>query len=403
MKNKNLFVYLISAALCSLPLPFFVNTLFFILLIIYTVFYVIKNKIKPHFGKETLVFSLFYLLMALSYLWSINKPFSLLGIERKMAFLLMPLLFSFIPKLTSEESKRIFSYFSFAMAIYALFFISVGLSKYLDTGNLKNLSHHELVSQFRLNRIYISLFTVVAFLNLVFNTKKSFIRVLLLFILSLFLILLSSKTIVITTLSVLLFVNRQYFFKLKFKYIILSFIIIMSVLVVSGKVNSQFFSELIPRFKEVTTKQDFQKNYYFNGAEHRILYTRFLLEYIKDENIFLKGFGINTAQQKINEKCEKYRVPEGYGTSYNFHNQYNQTLAEIGIFGLLLLLYILYLGFKNAIDNKNTFALSVFIIFTMLLSTETVFNRQRGIYFFLLVFLLFINTKDENNGNTKKR
>jgi len=176
MKDKNLFVYLITAALCTLPLPFFINTLVFILLIIYAVIYSIKHNVKPHFGKETLLFSLFYLLMVLSYFWSINKPLSLLGIERKIAFLLMPLLFVFIPKFKPEETKRIFYFFSIAMAIYSLFFIIMGIDHYYITGNLKNLSQHNLVSPFKLNRIYASLFTAVALFYLIFKEKGSLVK-----------------------------------------------------------------------------------------------------------------------------------------------------------------------------------------------------------------------------------
>ena len=109
---------------------------------------------------------------------------------------------------------------------------------------------------------------------------------------------------------------------------------------------------------------------------------------------------MNATQSKINDKCIQYNLYEGYGNTYNFHNQYNQTLAEIGIIGLLLLVSILIFGFKTAITNKDIFSIYVLIIFSTLLLTESLFNRQRGIFIFLIVYSLIIGFK---NQYSKKR
>lgn len=394
MKSRNVFIYLIALLLASIPLRAFTSTAILIILGGYTLFFAVKNKLKPNFTKESILFMVFYFWMVLSYLWTIDKPLTILGLERKIIFLVIPILFALMPKFNIKDRNKILYYFSLAMIGYALFFILMGLIHYLNTGSLENLSHHKLVSPLKLNRVYVSLFASVAFFYWLYIEKKFKIKIVALFILSIFVLLLSSKTIVITMLvtmfSFSFYKKQKGFFKRKY---IVYLILIFGTLFISNQINPKFFSELLPRFKEVTTKQDFRKNYYFNGAELRILYTRFLFEYEKEQNILLTGFGLNTAQQKINEKCLKYNVPDGYGTSYNFHNQYNQTLAEIGIIGLFLLLYLIYLGFRNAILNKDILAQSVIIIFTILLSTETLFNRQRGMYFFLFMYFLLIQSK----------
>lgn len=336
---------------------------------------------------------MFYTLMVLSILWSINRDLTLIGIGRKSAFLLIPLMFVFVPKFNFEETKRVFHYFSFAMGIYAIFFILMGFWHYFKTGSLVNLTQHELVSPLDLNRIYVSLFAVIAFFHMIFNEIKSLKNNLLIGVLSVFLILLSSKSIIITSLAVILF----FFFRKKKYFVGLKSAMFLSltaiVLLVLFKFNPKFFSELSPRYQEIITKKDYQQNYYFNGSELRLLYTRFLFEYEKEEPILFKGFGLNATQEKLNEKCLKYNVPPGYGTDFNFHNQYNQTLAEIGVIGLLLLVFIMFMGFKFTIENKFTFAIAVLIVFSTLLFTESVFNRQRGVYFFLITYFLFINTK----------
>ena len=402
MNNKIVFTYLVTLIICTIPLPLFVSSIFYMLLILYTIYYSFVNKISPRFSNVTIVFVLFYALMVLSYFWSINKELTLIGIGRKSAFLILPLLFTFIPKFSLEEVKNIFRYFSFAMGFYALFFILIGIWSYITTGNVAKLSHHGLVSSLDLNRIYVSLFTVIALFHLIYNEKRSLITNSLFVLLAVFLILLSSKTIIIATLAVVMFFTiRTKLLNIKLKSIIYAFSLIIGVLFISSKINSQFFSELFPRFNEIKTKNSFGKGYYFNGSELRILYTRFLVELEKEEDVFFTGFGLNATQQKLNEKCIEYDLYEGYGKTYNFHNQYNQSLAEIGIFGLLAILGILYFGFRLGLKNQSKFSIAVLIIFATLMTTESVFNRQQGIYFFLIVYLVLLHLDILSRDETK--
>ncbi|MFD0990558.1 O-antigen ligase family protein [Mariniflexile jejuense] len=389
--DKYYFSLLIIIIICALPLPLFVSNLAYLLLILYTIYYCFNNKIKPNYNKASIAFICFYFLMVVSYFWSINKDLTLVGIIRKSAFLIIPILFLFIPKFSLDEIKRIFRYFSFVMGGFAIIFITIGLLHFIKTGSLVNLTQHELVSPLDLNRIYVSLFSVAAFFYMLFNEKKNLLNKFLIALLVVFLLLLSSKSILITTLVIVFF-----YFLLKWKSIsvlkiTLFFTLIVSILLVFLKFNPKFYTELFPRFSEIVTGQNYKKNYYFNGSELRLLYTRFLYEFENEEPILFSGFGLGATQEKINEKCIKYNVPEGYGTEFNFHSQYNQTLAEVGVFGFIILVYSLYIGFKFAIKNKSPFIIAVFMIFSILFFTESVFNRQRGVYFFLFMYFLLFN------------
>ncbi len=397
MKEKNYFGLLIILLIGSLPLPLFVSNAVYIFLIVYTIYFALKNNVKPVFNKINLIFILFYFIMVVSYFWSINKELTLIGMGRKSAFLILPLLFSFMPRFTPKEIKKICRFFSYAIIIYALFFIFKGLINYSTTGNFKNLLKHHLVSSLSLNSIYVSLFTVVAIFHFIYNEKKNSANKLLLILLFIFLLLLSSKTVIITTIVILVILNFQkiFSFSKKRKIIFLTLLVSFSFLYI--KYNPKFYTELIPKkVKEVLITKDFKKNYYFNGAELRILYTKFLYELQKEQNVFFKGFGLNATQEKLNEKCIEYNLPSGYGKNFNFHNQYNQILAETGVFGLLILLIILYLGLKNAIKIRDKFSISILIIFSFLMITESVFNRQRGIYFIIIIFILIFNKTQKN-------
>jgi O-antigen ligase len=380
-----------------------VSTIFYAALILFTIYFAIVNKVKPNFQSFNLVLILLFALMVLSYTWTINKDLTLIGIGRKSAFLIAPIMFAFIPNFKTIDIKYIFRYFSYVMGIYAIFFIGMGLFHYLTTGSLSNLTHHELVSPLDLNRIYVSLLTVVAIFHILYNEKSSRTNVVLLGLLFIFLVLLSSKTIILTALLLLAILG----FRIKIPLVKNKKIFIAVLILVLGfgflKFNPRFYSELIPaKYSEVLTKNDFEKNYYFNGSELRILYTRFLYEFEKEQNIFFTGFGLNASQEKLNEKCIQYRVPDGYGVEFNFHNQYNQIFAEIGIFGLLLLLSIFYLGLRKAFKATDRFSIAVLLMFASLFLTESVLNRQMGIYFFIFVYVVLSKSTNKEPINDKK-
>jgi hypothetical protein len=406
VKKNNLFISLFVLLLASLPLPLLVSTIVLVIIVLYAIYYKINNSIELQWSKEIILFFVFYLIISTSYFWSIDQKLSVIGIGRKVTFIIIPLLFSIIPPFTKTTREKLFHWFVLVLNIYAFFFISLGLIHYFKTTSFENLTHHKLVSPLGLNRIYISLFTGVGILYLLFEEQKQKFKLVSLIILSVFLILLSSKTIVIITLllSALLLIKKQKINYLKkYKFIIpLLFVLITATIYVSNKVNPKFLSELNPKLTEVLNKTDYENNHYFNGADLRILYTRFLIEYEKENPILLiKGFGVNASQEKINEKCIKYRVPEGYGTVFNFHSQYNQTLAETGIISLFIILFLLFLNLKKSYLSFDYFGFSTILLIAALMTTESIFNRQRGIYFFLIIYFIIINTKTSSFNNSK--
>ena len=97
------------------------------------------------------------------------------------------------------------------------------------------------------------------------------------------------------------------------------------------------------------------------------------------------------------KKALEYKVylgdenQEGYQTK-NFHNQYLQVFAELGLFGIFLLLLMLGLSLKTAIKNKDFVAIAFTILMISLFLTESFLWRQRGVLFFTIFYILF-NTK----------
>ena len=139
---------------------------------------------------------------------------------------------------------------------------------------------------------------------------------------------------------------------------------------------------------EAWNNESFTPNDYFSGTALRSYQARVFLEFLKEEPIFLKGFGLNASQKMLVEKERKYNLYNGYG-NFNFHNQYIQNFAELGVIGLIVLLVLLAMNLKNAIKNKDFIHISFAVLMISLFLTESFLCRQRGVVFFTAFYCLF--------------
>mgnify|MGYP006185079777 FL=1 len=154
---------------------------------------------------------------------------------------------------------------------------------------------------------------------------------------------------------------------------------------------------------EAWNKEQFTTYDFFPGTAFRVYQFRIFLEILSDEDFFWKGLGFNASQSKIQEKGVEYNIflgnehYEGYQMK-NFHNQYIQVFAELGIFGLILLITILFFNIKNAFLSKDFLHIAFSILMISLFLTESFLLRQRGVAFFVIFYCLF-NYKEQKNIN----
>ncbi len=163
----------------------------------------------------------------------------------------------------------------------------------------------------------------------------------------------------------------------------------------SGKVNKEMIGVYNVTVREAWTKDRFQPNDYFPGTALRVYQARIFTEIIKEDNRFLTGYGLNATDEKIKQKRVEHNLYQEY-EKFNFHNQYIQIFAELGIAGFILLLLIVLINLKNALKTKHFIHFSFAILMISLFLTESFLSRQRGIVFFMLLFCLF-------NSKTEKR
>ncbi len=382
--------------LVSLPLGgYAINSIAVIIFFIASIVNYAKNKPELHFSKIFYSFIALYSLFFLSLIWTDNVPSTLDGLVRFLSYLVLPTAFLLNSNLTFNKEK-VFGIFSKSLVFYAMYCVVFGGMKALIIKDFSYLFYHELSGNLsNLNAIYLSVFTSFGISYFLFKKHKSQFDKFGLAFLSVFLLLLSSKIIIITTFLGFLF----YFLKKikikkingKFVFIIIGFFIVFGVLSTNlrDRLKVEFEKTNI---QEVLTKKEFGHVYLWTGTGLRIFQIKLFTEILLEQRKILLGLGLNNSQEYLNKKYEEYNLYPGF-LNYNFHNQYIQVFAELGIVGFILFSMLFYRLLKMAFIEKDYFFMSFIFLILVVCFTETFFWRHRGMVFSILISLIFSQRK----------
>ena len=104
----------------------------------------------------------------------------------------------------------------------------------------------------------------------------------------------------------------------------------------------------------------------------------------------LLGLGVGDAREALTKTFEEIR-PNFFRYNFNFHNQYLQSWAEVGILGVLLLIFLMIRPFSQK-DQHPLFL--IFLGLTLIgFLTESMLERQAGVLFFAFMYPLLSGLK----------
>lgn len=421
IKAPQVVVFFLAAILITLPLKNIFVSIATIAFLVTSFLHIKRESINI---KSTLFIPIvFFCLMALSLLWTDNFQESLFGLQKQLTMLVLPLAFLVIPPFPQKTFQKIFRYYSFSFVLYALYYIIRAVVSYLQTNNTAAFFHNELVP-YDPGAIYISVFASFALFYFVQLKKKSELERVCLFILVALIFLLSSKS-VITIDFIIVICYYAFFAEIPKETKSLTILSVSAFLFFSifyvEEVKQRFMIEYETAFvdntlhntiqenegnihhvsiKEAWNNNTFQHNYFFPGTALRVYQARIFKEMLEEQQVFFTGFGLEASQQQIRNKAKQYNLFSDYA-EFNFHNQYIQTFAELGIFGLLILVVMLFFNIKNAFQSKDFLHIAFAITMIMLFLSESFFCRQRGIVFFIVLYCLFNAASKENELKEK--
>lgn len=404
-------------ALFCIPLGYAFNTISLALLIIITLINFKKENV--HIERHLIFPIVLYVLMLFSFAWSIDNDRTISAISKELPLLLFPICFLLFRSFSEFEKQKIIKGFSYGMVVFSLFYLIKASIRFFISHDTSVFFYHELVTK-DVNAIHVSVYMATSFFYFLVKPIKTNWDKLALILLLLMVFLLSSKNIVVVFIGLLGF---YYLFfsksakKLRLRNLILLIIVLFSLTFI-GKVKERFKQEyetimtdssvndVISKesgeiynvsIKQAWTNQTFRPNDFFPGTAFRVYQFRIFIEFLQEEAIFWKGFGLDASYAKIEEKGIQYHLflgdenNEGY-QKMNFHNQYIQIFAELGVFGILLLLIMLALSIRNSVISKNYFHIAFSVLMISLFLTESFLWRQRGVTFFIVMYCV-LNAK----------
>lgn len=385
------------------------------------------KKLKFQLPFSLLLSMLLFLLMMCSFLWTIDMERTIKAAPKEVFLLIIPLIFSVIPKFSRNQINKISKYYAYGFLVYALFFIFRAIIRFFILKDTAVFFYHQdkdldlgLIPK-ELNAIHFSVFSILAYVHFLANEIKTIWQKIAMALILLFILLLSSKNIILVAILITL-IYIFYFAKsanrMRLRNLII-FILIIGSVVFFGKIKNRFEAEFqshtsksishnvidgVPdgvhyvSIYEAWNDEIFSPNDYFPGTAFRVYQTRLFFEFLNEEFIFWKGFGLNASFKKLEEKGEKYNIYKGTGNddgyqNKNFHNQYIQNFAELGVFGFLFLLLMLTLLLKKAIQSKDFIHFTFSILMISVFLTESFLWRQRGVVFFILFYCLFMTVQ----------
>lgn len=417
LKKYNIADVLLLLTLITLPLPEHWNSK---VLLLTTLFVLVRfyQEFKISFPKMGWLYLLIFVFSSISYFWSADKSETLKSIVSLLPFLLFSIGFKQFFSFNNMDKTIRFS--SIVFLLYGLIWLILGYFRFAETQNIETFFYHELTTPFDANAIYIALIFGLLYIFLLYTTlfkesKAKILDISLTVLLFGFQFLLSSKMI----LSILILITVLFFIKYLrttgFNRRIITLSIILGIIAVALFGISSFtknrFKDILD-YQQVETvfeKEHFGRGHYWNGLTLRLFQIRCFYEIESEANFnSTLGTGFSASQPFLNQKYTQYdlyRGPTGKGENdgyfvYNFHNQYIQLLIELGIFGGILILLMLYFFLLYPLTKKNILLFSVGLLFISFALTESYLFRQKGIVSFVLFPLLAsYYTINESNNN----
>ncbi|MFV0162260.1 oligosaccharide repeat unit polymerase [Empedobacter falsenii] len=375
-----------------------------ILLIVVSIFFLITIFIKKriYLNKSTLPFIVLFGWGILSYFWSTYPIQTLSTYPKTIGFLIIPLAINQYKQFSIKELNKTISIFSYSLILY--FFISLTYATYifLQKKSIHVFFYHDLVTIFENNAIYIALFTSICLLIKFNIPSKSKIDNLIISILYVYLILLSSKNLLITTTILLLFSilyqKKNIFLK---KIYIIPFLIIGGIIAfINNPIKQRFLDEATLNFNQIFYGQDFT-NFEFTGSNLRLFQWRIVYEMVYNNQLGFLGNGLGNIDYLTEQYFHYYNLYKGYFI-INFHNEFLQIYGELGVIGLLILIYIFSLSLYKSIKTKNVYLFVITVILILSFFTESYLNRQKGLIIFTTIICLLLMTNIKNKMTSTK-
>jgi len=341
-----------------------------------------------------IAFIALYLLHLLSMIYTENHAEGWNDIRLKITLFLLPLFMMSTRVLLSEQRIFLLKFFAGLMMLMAGADLTFSLSEYLISANPEAFYYtkltHVLASKPHYVAWYYSFAMFIALYHLLTSNKWRALWIFGFILLLISLILLSSRAyimafIIVFSVSFVKWMKTSAVSKLAWVKMLFAVSLFFGALFVIPKTNLRINDTVIELQELVGADTHKQTN-------PRVYLWKYALDLIVEKPIL--GYGVGDAKVQLNSALKDCDAKFWNGErnipisekSYNFHNQFLQTWAEVGIFGFLLLIFLMIRPFYIK-EQHPLFLIFLGLTFIGFL-TESMLERQAGVVLIAFMYPL---------------
>lgn len=359
------------------------------------------------FQRENFHFLIFPLLFFAVYLvglfWTDTHGMRTVVVERKLSFLIFPLLFLLHPPFSSKERSSLWISFISGGLLYSLISVIQASLSFASSGNRDSFFSSAL--SYELHPSYSAFYLVMMIAYLMWqlfrmgsNSRFRIAGFILIFWFSLFVFLLASKAGIISLLLICVLL-MIYFLFLRKKVKQLIWVLGVGILLVFFFVR--FASVPFERFRNAFTVAEISDEELFSkyGSSIESNVVRRMIWKCGFELVHENPFGVGSgdANTALMQKYKEKGMSGAYSKEFNAHNQFLQTSIATGWIGLVLLLVFFIQNFVFSWRRGNYLLFGFLLVCALNLMVESMFETQAGIVFIILFFCFLCTDSEKNN------
>ncbi|ANQ50227.1 O-antigen ligase family protein [Flammeovirga sp. MY04] len=379
-------------------LPFFVEHISNILIIITTCLYILSTE-RINKPDKLFLFLLFPMIKFVGIFYSDYIPIvenTQIFLDKYIVYIFYFICFIYVDKHQFNNLKTFFilgTLFTLITSFSYNFILSINVGDF----NIENFIYHKLLSLYGLHSSYFSLYLLISLIFLLNNkTIIGIYRIISIVLIIIGLILLESRIITISAFLCLLFLMFKYVRTHKNKNIILFGFISVSLLVIFT--IPQDYKKRFEQIYNFDSKKLIGGNYE-NGVTQRVFLWKLGINILHDYPLI--GVGSNSDQFYLNKQLEKEINKDIYKPSeikaiksylkrnLNLHNQYLSILVSHGLIGLFCFLVFMLMPLYVSYKEKNIHILLTQIPLILFCTTENVLLRNKGIMIFAFIYAIY--------------
>ena len=332
-----------------------------------------------------------YLVYVLGMAWSVNMQYGWLDLQIKFSLLVFPILFGGIGNHPGLSYRKIFIVFSLGCLTALVICLLRAAYNYSESGidgffyqKLSYFIHPGYFAMYLNFGIYFLIHGIVFTEKLTDQRWRILLFPIIIFLIG-GLLLLSSKAgimiLLLTLLATIVFlITRRQPWK----------ILIALILILTGALMITIFTpEISKRWSEMSnTISGTLEETQGHTTGLRLKVWEGAIKLIQDKPWF--GVGTGDVKDELVKKYEELKLMEPAVMRLNAHNQFLQTTVTLGIFGVAILLLLLFYSFIYFVRSRNYLALSFLVIVAFNAMIESILEVQAGAIFFAFFLGIFI-------------